>query len=214
MIEVQCHRRRTRDRASTPPDRRPQSAIAWPAAVTAALLLSAALPAKADGCVVLLCLAGNWRDISECRAPVRKALRDLALGRAFPVCGFASAPTAFNGALPSERLTSHGGSAAANRWAIGDFCPVQYRQPVPNESGGISTWSCPFVGAIELVVAGQPWNRTWWDMAGNTVTEWFAAGRSATAHAAQDNRFERDYEAWRLRQGEQPVPVTSPEGGA
>jgi hypothetical protein len=214
MIEVQWHRTCPQPLANGHTPGLPRCAQGWSAAITAALLLSAAWPAKADGCVVLLCLAGNWRDIAQCRAPVRNALRDLALGRAFPVCGFVSAPPSFGGAFPAERVAANSGSAAANRWAIGDFCPAQYRQAVPNESGERSTWTCPFMGAIELVVSGQPWNRTWWDMAGNTVTEWFPAGRSAMAHSAHDDRFERDYEAWRLRQAEQPPPSATPEGGA
>lgn len=62
----------------------------WSAAFMSALVFTAA-PASAraaDGCTVLLCLAGNWRNISQCVPPVRQALRDLMLGRGFPVCGF------------------------------------------------------------------------------------------------------------------------------
>lgn len=38
------------------------------------------------GCTVLLCLAGNWKNISECRGPVQDLFRHLARGHTFPSC--------------------------------------------------------------------------------------------------------------------------------
>ncbi len=45
-----------------------------------------------DGCTVLLCLAGNWRQIGQCVPPVQQALRDLARGRAWPTCDMGGSP--------------------------------------------------------------------------------------------------------------------------
>ena len=37
-----------------------------------------------DGCKLLLCMAGNWQNISQCTPTVRQALRDVARGRGWP----------------------------------------------------------------------------------------------------------------------------------
>jgi len=202
----------------------------WPtaaaASVLAVLLTAAPGPAHAaDGCTVLLCLAGNWRSIGQCVPPVRKALRDLALGRSFPVCGFASAPswsigTPGTAGLPSATgspsptaTTASVPSQATLRWADAEFCPPQYRVSVEGESA--TQYSCAYTGAIEVTIAGQLWNRTWWSMTGDSVTEWTAAARAAVPQSPADGQFERDYEAWRLQQSTtQTPPSTAPEGGA
>ena len=198
----------------------------WSAAFLSALVFTAA-PASAraaDGCTVLLCLAGNWRNISQCVPPVRQALRDLMLGRGFPVCGFASAPSysitlpASSGAAAANGVpapTVPASSQATLRWAEGDFCPPQYRTIIEGES--TSTSLCAFAGAIEVTIGGQLWNRTWWSMTGDSVTEWTSAARASMPQASADDRFERDYEAWRAEQSSSapaPTPVPQPEGGA
>ena len=197
----------------------------WPAAFLSALVFTAA-PASAraaDGCTVLLCLAGNWRNISQCVPPVRQALRDLMLGRGFPVCGFASAPSysitlpASSGAAAANGVpapTAPASSQATLRWADGEFCPPQYRTIAEGES--TSTSLCAFAGAIEVTIGGQLWNRTWWSMTGDSVTEWTSAARASMPQASTDDRFERDYEVWRAQQGSSapaPAPVPQPEGG-
>ena len=198
----------------------------WSAATLSALFLTAApAPAlAADGCTVLLCLAGNWRNISQCVPPVRQALRDLMLGRGFPVCGFASAPShsitlpVWSGAPAtsgSPAPTAPASSQATLRWAEGDFCPPQYRTIVEGES--TSTTLCAFAGAIEVTIGGQLWNRTWWSMTGDSVTEWTPAARASMPQASADDRFEREYEVWRAQQGTStpaPTPVPQTEGGA
>lgn len=194
-----------------------------PAATLSALLIAAPAPAlAADGCTVLLCLAGNWRNISQCVPPVRQALRDLMLGRGFPVCGFASAPS-YSITLPASGSaagtgvpapTAPASSQATLRWAESDFCPPQYRTIVEGES--TSTSLCAFAGAIEVTIGGQLWNRTWWSMTGDSVTEWTPAARASMPQASTDDRFERDYEVWRAQQGSSapaPAPVPQPEGG-
>jgi hypothetical protein len=184
-------------------------------------------PARADGCTVLLCLAGNWRNIHQCVPPVRRALRDLALGRSFPFCELASpsdglsfsppAPSGngpYSAAPPSSSPLQPAAASTVLRWAGDGFCPEQYRSRIELESG--STYVCAYAGAIEVSVGGLVWNRTWWNMAGDTVTEWSEAARRAVPEAVTDDRFERDYLAWRALQP-QPLPADTaptPEGGA
>ena len=44
-----------------------------------------------DGCKVLLCLAGNWSNISQCRPDVEEALRQIERGQGLPSCEMAGA---------------------------------------------------------------------------------------------------------------------------
>ena len=50
-------------------------------------LVASPRPAQAaDGCQVLLCFAApNWRAIPQCVPTINQVLRDLALGRGFPI---------------------------------------------------------------------------------------------------------------------------------
>jgi hypothetical protein len=181
------------------------------ALVMAIALSSVSIPARAsEACTVLLCLAGNWRSIDQCVPPVRRMLRNLALGRSFPICAFASVPTLNLASLPSAHNasgpasspsdltalvpTQAAGTQATLRWTDESFCPPQYRTVVEQES--TSTTVCSFAGAIEVTLGGQLWNRTWWNLSGDSVTEWTPAARSAVPHAIADDRFDRDYAAW------------------
>ncbi len=138
------------------------------------------------------------------------------------MCAFASAPS-WGSASPSTHTSTYTGdvtgspaaaapqtSQATLRWAQGEFCPVQYRSPIESEAG-ITGWSCAYAGAVEVTIGGQLWNRTWWNMGGDSVTEWTAAARSALPNTPVDDRFERDYDAWRLRQEQLAAP--QPEQG-
>jgi hypothetical protein len=171
---------------------------------------AAPAPARAsEACTVLLCLAGNWRSIDQCVPPVRRMLRNLLLGRSFPICAFAAVPTLDlttqpadspsgtanfppNATTPTNSLSS--GTQATLRWADETFCPMQYRTVIEDDRS--STIVCTFAGAIEVTLGGQLWNRTWWSLSGDSVTEWTAAARSAVPRSAADDRFDRDYEAW------------------
>lgn len=190
--------------------------------MAAALLCGTPQVARADGCTVLLCLAGNWRSIGQCVPPVRQALRDLALGRSFPMCAFA-APPSFSLSAPSPADAAPTASApwpatpassqATLRWADETFCPPHYRTLIEGESSTATL--CSFTGAIEVSIAGQLWNRTWWNLSGDSVTEWTAAARAALPQASADDRFERDYQAWKALQPEAgSAPADQPEGGA
>jgi hypothetical protein len=73
------------------------------------------------------------------------------------------------------------------------------------------------MGAIEVSINGQLWNRTWWSMNGDSVTEWTESARASLPQASADDRFERDYLQWLQRQpAEPPTPSgpPQPEGGA
>ena len=154
--------------------------------------LTTSSPAGAvDGCKVLLCMAGNWRQIAPCQPEVRQALRDVARGRAWPQCGVG------------------GNSGSANQWVPAVSCPEQYR------TEGLDHWdrvvyTCPFSGVVHVAVAGQPWSRTWWSTDGDAVVEWLPAARAAFADqpGTMDTRFDDDHAAWviseRIRRAAEP----------
>lgn len=177
---------------------------------------AAAQGVSSNGCTVLLCLAGNWRAISACVPPVRQALRDLMRGRALPFCSFAS-PQSLDLSTPGPAPVAAGIPAipvgaqqATQRWSSADFCPVQYRLTAELEAGTSTT--CSFSGAIEVTIGGNLWSRTWWNMNGDTVTEWTSTARPAFPAGAIDDQFERDFLAWQQRQQERATPPESETG--
>lgn len=142
-----------------------------------ALAIAAPAAHAVDGCLVLLCLAApSWRAIPQCVPPIRQVLRDLARGRAFPHCAMSG---------PANSANHQWSSAPAN-------CPPQYTRVVERESGPV--YSCGYAGAIVVNVEGAPWSRTWWNMGGDTVTEYFPAAR--TQLETWDTKFDDDYAAW------------------
>ena len=149
-------------------------------AAVCSLGLSLSGPAHAvDGCKVLLCMAGNWQNISPCEPTVRQALRDVARGRSWPECSMG------------------GDSGSGNRYPTPDQCPEQYRTSTNDELGRL-VYSCPFSGVVDVAVQGQPWSRTWWTPSGDSVVEWLPAAKAALAGTpdAMDDRFDRDHAAW------------------
>ena len=133
-------------------------------------------PANAvDGCKLLLCMAGDWRHISECTPTVRQALRDVTRGRGWPRCTLAS------------------GSTSANHFVAPEQCPQQYQTAEGFDENNQVIRSCPFSGVIHLSVNHQPWSRTWWSASGDSVVEWLPAARAALANTpgSMDNEFER-----------------------
>ena len=148
------------------------------ATLIVAASLASAMPARAvDGCLVLLCLAApNWRSVPECVPPVRQVLRDLARGRPFPTCAMAGA-----------------GNAAANAWASAPGnCPPQYTRMQQSESGPV--YFCDYTGAVSVSINGAPFARTWWAIAGDTVTEFSPAAKAQLG--TWDVRFDDDYAKW------------------
>ena len=151
----------------------------WPLVCTVlAGLAGFTVPARAvDGCLVLLCFAApSWRSIPQCVSPVSQVLKDLARGKPFPTCGFAGA-----------------GNSASNAWASApSYCPPQYTRVVDGESGPI--YSCDYTGAVSVSINGAPFARTWWTMAGDSVTEFSPSAKAELG--TWDTRFDDDYAAW------------------
>jgi hypothetical protein len=144
----------------------------------------------ADGCLVLLCFAApSWRAVPQCVQPVRQVLRDLARGRAFPTCGMA-------------------GTSAEHAWATApDNCPPQYTRVQETESG-TPFYRCDYSGAVSVSISGTPFARTWWDFAGDTVTEFSAAAKAQLGQ--WDTRFDDDQAAWRAAQSHQTAVTPDP----
>ena len=138
-------------------------------------------PAQAvDGCKLLLCMAGNWQNISQCTPIVRQALRDVARGHGWPTCSMG------------------GNSASANQYVALEQCPEQYLAKAGTDEGGRDIYSCPFSGVILVAVEGRPWSRTWWSTSGDSVVEWLPDAKAALASwpDSMDARFDRDHAAW------------------
>lgn len=163
--------------------------------VVIALLVGACAPARAvDGCMVLLCFAApSWRAIPQCVAPIRQALLDLARGRVFPTCGM-----------------SGGASSASHAWASAPGnCPPQYTRSFEGES--TTVYQCDYAGVVSVSVEGQPFTRTWWNMAGDSVTEYSAAAKARLG--SWDTRFDDDYARW-LATVPAPAPTPPAESGS
>lgn len=154
-------------------------------ALATGLALTAGPALAVDGCVVLLCFAApNWGAIPKCVPPIRRVLRDLALGRPFPICAMSGA-----------------GNTAGNQWAsVPDNCPPQYTR-APDGINAV-TATCDYSGAVSVNIAGSLWARTWWSMGGDTVTEFTPTAKAAMA--SYNTRFDQDYAVWFSLQ---PPPV-------
>lgn len=160
---------------------RTESLLSFGAAAATTLLTAALLaptPALAvDGCLVLLCFAApSWKSIPQCVPPIRQVLRDLARGRAFPTCGMSGA-----------------GNTARHVWARAPGnCPPQYTRVHETESGPVYT--CDYTGAITVTIDGKQFTRTWWDMGGDTVTDFSPVAKSQLG--TWDARYDDDRAAW------------------
>lgn len=167
------------------------------AAVTASLTFSSAAFAL-DGCKVLLCLAGNWKGIAACVPPVREALRDMALGHAYPHCDMnqngSPAPD------PNHLAANRADSYPTNE----ETCPVMYSRYNPRNGW----WqSCKYQGVISVVVQGAEWTRVFWDASGDTST-WY----SPEARAQLGDNLDPTYDDDLARCGRcEPPPHQGPE---
>jgi hypothetical protein len=124
-----------------------------------------------------MCFAApNWREVPQCVPPIHRVLRDLARGKPFPECAMSG--------------SSH---SASHQWSNApDFCPPQYTRVSEHESGPV--YSCDYIGAVSVHIEGGLWAPTWWNMSGDTVTEYspYAKERLGT----WDTRFDDDLAAW------------------
>lgn len=143
--------------------------------LAAASLLACATPAQAfDSCKVLLCLAGPWRSIAECRPDVTEFLRCWSRGKCSLNCAMA------------------GGSRL--EWASPGNCPQQYL--VTNEWQG--TTYCSKTGVINVTTQGvQNWLRVWWTRDGveEPVFEYSPEAKAFLGEHA-DTKFDEDFKQW------------------
>lgn len=133
-----------------------------------------------DGCTVVLCLAGNWKQIDQCVPPVKKALRDLARGLGLPSCDMASAGDS-------------GSAGARNQMLIGETCPPQYSYFIRNGDGQIVGRQCTVSGAITVAVDGLPWSVTYWN--GSNSATWFS-DQARQGLGAGDSQYDADLAVW------------------
>ena len=93
--------------------------------------------------------------------------------RAFPTCGMSGA-----------------GNSASHQWASAPgYCPPQYTRVFDGASGPVYT--CDYTGAVTVTVEGAVWARTWWGIAGDTVTEFTPAAKAQLG--TWDTKFDDDY---------------------
>lgn len=159
----------------------------------AALLTSAHHSSAADGCKFLLCIAGPWQMVAECRPTVLQVLRDLALGKSFPACDM-----------------SGEGNSAGNQWTTEQTCPIFYRH-YDAYSGRYA--GCTFAGKIDVHINGLLWSTVFWDRAGREGTStWYGEeARIALTPEMLDRRYDRDAAAWDALHP--PVPPDGHVGG-
>jgi hypothetical protein len=159
----------------------------------AAVLISTDHAKAADGCEFLLCIAGPWQLLAQCRPTVLEVFRDLARGRPLPACDM-----------------SGDGNGAGNHWNTEETCPIFYRQ-YDAYSGRYA--SCTFAGRIDVHINGLPWSTVHWDRAGHEGTStWYGeeARNSLTAEML-DPRYDADAAAWDALHP--PVPPDGRVGG-
>jgi len=149
--------------------------------VTMAIACAAPAAHAVDGCLVLLCLAGNWSAIGECVPPVEQVLADLALGHPFPTCAFASAPdlpVTAQDLVPAASATSPTLAIGPTFASVEGLTPANCPAPYAEELFG--TFSCSgYLGSINVTVNGVPWSQTLWSPAGGSVTCYSGAAEAA-----------------------------------
>ncbi|WP_157266374.1 hypothetical protein [Azohydromonas aeria] len=136
--------------------------------------LFAATPAYAfDSCKVLLCLAGPWRSIAECRPDVTEFLRCWSRGKCTLNCAMA------------------GGSNL--QWASAANCPPQYL--VTQEWDGATY--CSKTGVINVTTQGVTnWLRVWWTRDGREPVLEYSAQAKAFLGEHADTKFDEDFQRW------------------
>jgi hypothetical protein len=140
-----------------------------------------------DGCKILLCMAGPWKNIAECKKDVEKVLHDSAKGKPFPVC-----------------TMSDGGSAAAEEFNSELTCPPFYSY----YDSETNKWaSCKYPNKVDVYIDGQLWSRVHFDYAGNTSTWYSDAAKASLDPATLDPRYDLDKAIWDAI----PVPPPPPE---
>lgn len=147
----------------------------------------------ADGCKFLLCIAGPWQSISECRPTVKEVLRDLARGHPIPTCNMGSSGSSNTG--------------ASYRYNSASTCPRMYWRLNPR-TGDYYHCSYPYV--ITVNIDGALWEKVYFQTDGDTSTWYSDAARSALKGDI-DPTYDRDLSAWEASQ--QPSPGDGDGGG-
>ena len=166
--------------------------------------------AKADGCTVLLCLAGNWNQIQQCVPPVRQALRDVARGRGWPSCSMSSS-------------NSSAATSAHNRQPSAAECPGPYLYASRNlDTGAITGYHCNLAGVVEVKVSGAVWSKTFWDWNESAVT-WYSPAAKSALNGLFDPTYDVLDASWQgtpahtewncYVHGVCPAPTTPPSSG-
>ena len=123
-----------------------------------------------DACAAVLCLTfSEWDEIPECEKPVRKVLRDAALGKRPERCEMQIGPNS-GGAGNAEVQT-----VEANR----ENCPA----------GHWNGRRCTYQAALRVSVDGEAWSNVWFDHAGNTATQ-SCPGALAAAQSNQNGTLD------------------------
>jgi len=143
-----------------------------------AVLLAPAPAIAVDGCLVLLCFAApSWKGILQCVPPIKQVLKDLAHGKGFPTCGLAG----------PANVAQHKWSSAPGH------CPPQYTHTIDGE--GSTLYWCEYAGAVSVSIEGLLFTRTWWNMSGNTVTDFSPSAKAQLG--SWDTQFDDEYAAWK-----------------
>lgn len=134
-----------------------------------------------DGCKVLLCMAGDWRNISQCRPEVEAAFRDVARGHAWPTCGMSGAS-----------------NSASFGWISEAECPAFYQDFSVNGDTGNSYYSgCRgYDAVIRVQVQGASWLDMFWSFSGQpSSTRYYAPARTALG-SNLDPKYDTDAAAY------------------
>jgi len=137
-----------------------------------------------DGCKVLLCLAGNWSNISVCRPDVEQAMHDVEHGKGWPTCSEA----------PGMNL----------EWTTEATCPVFYSSYNPDTGA----WaSCQYGAIVRVQVNNLPWSDMLWAVGTtSTSTRYYPPARTALGPSI-DPRYDLDEAAYVPPPS--PIPCTN-----
>jgi hypothetical protein len=133
-----------------------------------------------DGCKVLLCLAGNWQNISQCRPDVERAMREVAEGRGWPTCdGSSNSSTGLQ--MTSEAT-----------------CPAMYAAygMSGGDSGARGYTGCAYSYVVKVVVSGQPWTDVFWNMNSSAMSTRYYPPARATLGGTIDPTYDNDAAAY------------------
>jgi hypothetical protein len=165
----------------------------YPALVSLLASLHSTSALAADGCKFLLCVAGPWTSIPECKSTVLDVFHDLHKGKPLPTCAMSGA-----------------GNSAANHWNDSSSCPAWYRR-YDAESGQYI--GCSYPGRIDVYINGSPWSSVHWDTAGNSSTWYSETAAAGLGPWSIDLTFEQDKAAWEAVQPPPPLPDQGGGGG-